>query len=132
MVALDGTNGALAAIAWLVAGALAVGVGGAAFAVAAHRRTRAAEERLRKLEQAIGDFCGALRTRVALERRCRWPAGERAGEGTADVEGATQSGRSGQRGGTSFVASSSSASPSSSSPRASRSARSGEQQSPSA
>ena len=64
----EGTSTGLAAIAWLVAAALALGVGGAAFALASHRRRRELEGRLRRLERAAGEFCEALRARVAVER----------------------------------------------------------------
>jgi hypothetical protein len=132
MVGSDGMSGALGVVAWVVAGGLAVGAGGAALAVVAHRRSRDAEGRSRRLERAAADFCAALRARVALERsRARRADG--GGEPEADEIGGTgHPVGAGQCGGSNLAATSSSASPSSRSPRAPRSGWSGEQQRPSA
>ena len=132
MVGSDGMSGALGAVAWVVACGLAVGGGGAALAVVAHRRSREAEGRSRRLERAAADFCAALRARVALERS-RARRGEGGGEPEADeMRGRGHALRAGQLGGSNLAVTSSSASPSSSSPRASGSGWSGEQQRPSA
>ncbi len=64
----DGGGMGLAAIAWVVAGALAVALGGMLFGMGAYRRSREAEARLRRLESAVGEFCEALRERVAVAR----------------------------------------------------------------
>ena len=63
----DGGMG-LAALAWLVAASLAVALGGVTFGIAACRRRRQLEVRLRALERAVQDFCDALRARAAIER----------------------------------------------------------------
>ena len=78
----------LAAVAWFVAAALAAGAGGVAFGLAAHRRGRQAEQRLRHLERAVAEFCSALRDRVAVERDRGLPparAAERAGATREEV-----------------------------------------------
>jgi len=64
----SGENVGLAAVAWLVAAALACAAAGAAFGVCCYRRARQTETRLRSLEGAVADFCGALRARLMLER----------------------------------------------------------------
>jgi hypothetical protein len=69
----DGGGVGLAAIAWVVAGALALALGSMFFGLGAYRRSREADARLRRLESAVGEFCEALRERVAV-------AGERAQE----------------------------------------------------
>ena len=72
MALSEGASTGLAIIAWFVAGSLAAGLGGAVFGIAAYRRSREAEGRLRRLEHAVGEFCSALRARVALEQGCRY------------------------------------------------------------
>lgn len=67
MTISDAGSAGLAMIAWVVAGALALGVGGAAFGITAYRRSRTMELRLRTLERAVREFCEALRVRVALQ-----------------------------------------------------------------
>lgn len=62
----DGGMG-LAALAWLMAASLALALGGVTFGIAACRRRRQTELRLRALERAVQDFCDALRARVAVE-----------------------------------------------------------------
>jgi hypothetical protein len=64
----------LSAVAWLVALSLALAAGGVFFGIASLRRAREAERRLRSLEMAIGEFCGALRARVVSERARLAPA----------------------------------------------------------
>ena len=64
----DPTSLSYTLIAWAVAGSLAAGVGGAAFGLMAYRRKRDMESRLHALEEAIEDFCSALRGRLELER----------------------------------------------------------------
>ncbi len=64
----------LSAVAWLVALSLALAVGGVSFGIASLRRAREAERKLRSLELAIGEFCGALRARVISERARLTPA----------------------------------------------------------
>jgi hypothetical protein len=64
----DGGGMGLAAIAWVVAGALALALGSMLFGIGAYRRSREAEARLRRLESAVGEFCEALRERVAVAR----------------------------------------------------------------
>ncbi len=68
MAMTEGVGAGLAMAAWLVAAALALGAGGVLYGVAAHLRSRRAEERLRALEGAVSDFCSALRARLAAER----------------------------------------------------------------
>lgn len=63
----DGGMG-LAALAWLMAASLALTLGGVAFGIAAGRRRREMELRLRALERSVQDFCDALQARVTLER----------------------------------------------------------------
>ena len=63
----DGGMG-LAALSWFMAASLALGLGGVTFGIAAGRRRRQAELRLRALERAMQDFCDALGARVAIER----------------------------------------------------------------
>ncbi len=58
----------LATLSWVVAGALAIAIGGVILGICAYRRGRQAEARLRRLEAAVGEFCEALRARLALER----------------------------------------------------------------
>ncbi len=58
----------LAILSWVVAGALAIAIGGVILGICAYRRGRQAEARLRRLETAVGEFCEALRARLALER----------------------------------------------------------------
>jgi len=76
----------LAAIAWVVAGALAVAVGGMLFGIGAYRRGREAEARLRQLEAAVGEFCEALRQRLTLAST-RAHAAEAAPEASEQREG---------------------------------------------
>lgn len=64
----EAADAGLALAAWMVAGALAVAAGGAAFGLSAYRRRMTAETQLRVLESAVREFCGALRARVAAER----------------------------------------------------------------
>jgi len=64
----DAASTGLAAIAWVVAGALALALGSVVFGIGAYRRSREAEARLRRLEAAVGEFCGALRDRLDLAR----------------------------------------------------------------
>jgi hypothetical protein len=64
----DGGGMGLAAIAWMVAGALALALGSMFFGLGAYRRSREAEARLQRLESAVGEFCEALRERVAVAR----------------------------------------------------------------
>lgn len=87
----QGADAGLALAAWMVAGSLALAVGGAAFGFSAYRRQKAAEMQLRGLESAVRDFCGALRARVAAERmRRRAPeAGPGAERPAREPEGAT-------------------------------------------
>lgn len=64
----DGAGVGLAAIAWVVAGALALAIGSMFFGLGAYRRSREAEARLLRLESAVGEFCEALQERVAVAR----------------------------------------------------------------
>jgi len=64
----DGGGVGLAAIAWMVAGALALAFASVFFGLKAYRRSREAEARLLRLESAVGEFCEALRERVAVAK----------------------------------------------------------------
>lgn len=70
----DPGSASFALIAWVVAGAMAVGVVGIVFGLMAYRRRREMEVRLRALDGAVEEFCSALRLRLDLERsRSRSP-----------------------------------------------------------
>lgn len=67
-IADGGNTSVLAILAWVVAGALAIAIGGVILGICAYRRGREAEARLRRLEAAVGEFCEALRARLSFER----------------------------------------------------------------
>jgi len=92
----DGGGVALAAAAWLVAGALAVALGGAAFGFLAHWRARAALARRRALEAAVEEFCSALRDRLVFERE---RLAQRGGRADASGQPLARQGEASQRGG---------------------------------
>lgn len=61
----------MAAMAWVVAIALAVGLAGAGAALVSYRRWRRTLSRLRSLEEAVAEFRAALQARLAVERARR-------------------------------------------------------------
>jgi len=61
-------HGGLAAVAWLVALALALAGGGVLAGWSCYRRALRVERKLRALESAVEEFCGALRSRLMGER----------------------------------------------------------------
>ena len=63
-----GAETGLAMMAWLVAVALALAAGGGLAGWSFYRRALQAERRLRALEAAVAEFCGALRARLLAER----------------------------------------------------------------
>ena len=58
----------LSAVAWLVALSLALGAVGVTVGVTFHRRACETERKLRALESAVAEFCGALRAWVLAQR----------------------------------------------------------------
>jgi len=127
----DGGSIGVAGAAWVVAAALAVGLGGLVLAVSAVRRARRAEARFRALEAAVAEFCSALRTRLLAERnRIVWRAAS--GEADPAEPGAERSPYKGQAGGSRPAASCSASIPLNSKWAGSTSSPSPEQQRPSA
>jgi len=76
-------HGGLAAVAWLVALALALAGGGALAGWSFYRRALRIEQKLRALESAVEEFCGALRARLMAERARLAPAES---EAASDLE----------------------------------------------